>query len=805
MKSIYTFSMFFICISFWGQNGQIDTNFGTNGLKKVVTNLYGYQSTPNPPSVDRVIFGSTTERVYLTNDITSKGVTILGSSNTVGFQFPDFISGWEKVMRFNDALFDTNQYIYMTGYTSKEDDNKAFFAARLKRGTGSTVNNWTLDSGFNVDGKLVFDTPEINEEAVAIKLAANGKVFITGYSGNKGIIVKYTSEGFLDKTFNQSGFYTFQIGTNCKPTSMVVQPDGKAVVAGNSFNGVDTDFFLIRLNIDGTVDNTFGTNGIVIKDVANRDNTGNTLALAADGSLLVGGKAYTVADTFGCQNVLGYNACVFRYNSEGQLMTSYTNGYIAGAYVFSGCYFVGTQRFAIGSEITSMFYKDGWLYGIGRQEKYNSTDLTIRPIALQIDTTNGNLPFNLNIPSANYSMEPVSIDIRPSDNNFYLSIKYKNCTVGQTPFLKMPTNNYPTACNSTSELSISFKKIVKTSTGYYGLDLNKKLFKMDDNFNLDTNFASNGYIYDVMNFNVDANDKIICNLGEGNTGSTKFVLARYNTNGKPDASFGFYGTYPTAPYRYVNGITVMPTNEYLINKTSAESGINILSVSKMNNAGQLDTSFGTGGRLNLVSIPTISSSFSALFAAEDLVKDSAGNYYALAYHLAGGNGPAFTKIFKFSANGVIDNSFGTNGMVDITPNITLDTSHKVNIVINNVGGKLLVHNKNNLLQFNLDGTIDTGFGVNGLYDVNLVIADFTTNRILVKGSDYFIGGKDISSSKSNIVKINSAGILDTSFGTNAGFFQETSISNPNYVHLRDMFFHDANSILYYQNGIKKIN
>jgi uncharacterized delta-60 repeat protein len=321
-------------------------------------------------------------------------------------------------MRFNDALFDTNQYIYMTGYTSKEDDNKAFFAARLKRGTGSTVNNWTLDSGFNVDGKLVFDTPEINEEAVAIKLAANGKVFITGYSGNKGIIVKYTSEGFLDKTFNQSGFYTFQIGTNCKPTSMVVQPDDKVVLAGNSFNGTDTDFFITRVNTDGSLDTTFGTNGIVVKDTSNQDNTANALVIAADGSLLVGGMAYSVADNFSCQNVYGFNASVFRYNSSGQLMTSFTNGYIPGAYIGPGCYVFGTQRYSLGSEITSMVYKDGWVYCVGRQEKFNSTDTTIRAIPLQIDTTNGNLPFNLNIPSANYSMEPVSIDIRPSDNNF---------------------------------------------------------------------------------------------------------------------------------------------------------------------------------------------------------------------------------------------------------------------------------------------------------------------------------------------------------------------------------------------------
>lgn len=803
MRSIYTLILLLICQPFFSQNGQIDTGFGTNGVKKVVTDLYGYLG-PNLP-VEKVIFGSTTERVYLKNDTESKGVILTGGSNTAGFQFPDYISGWEKVMRFNDALFDTNQYIYFTGYTSKDDNNKAFFAARLKRGTGSNVNKWSLDSGFNVDGKLVFDTPEVNEEATAIKLAANGKVFVAGFSGNKGIIVKYTSEGFLDKTFNQCGFYTFQIGASCKPTSMVVQPDDKVVVAGNSFNGSNTDFFLVRLNTDGTLDNTFGTNGIVVKDVNNQDNTANALEISLDGSLLVGGKAYTVADNFSCQNTYGFNASIFRYNSSGQSVTSFGNGYVPGAYIGPGCYIFGTQRFPLGSEITSMVYKDGWLYSVGRQEKYNSSDMTIRPIALQIDTTNGNLPFNLNVPNVSFSMEPISLGLRPSDNSFYLCFRYENCTVGQTPYLKMPTNNYPTTCNSSSEVSISFKKIVKTNTGYYGLDLNKKLFKMDNNFVLDTNFSANGYINDVINFNVDSNDKIICNLGEGNTESTKFVLARYNTNGNLDSSFGFYGTHPITPYRYVNGITVTTANEYLVNKTSAESGINILSVSKMTNSGQLDTGFGTGGRLILVSIPTISSSFSALYAAEDIVKDNTGNYYILVYHLAGGNGPAFTKIFKFNAVGVLDTSFGTNGMFDITPNITVDTSHKVNIAINNFDGKLLVHNENIIVQVNLNGSLDTNFGTNGLYDINAVLTDSSINRVLVKESDYFIGAWSFSTGKSSLLKINSSGIIDTGFGTNAGYFQEASLSNPNYVRLNDMFFQDTTSILYYYNGIKKIH
>lgn len=803
MKTIYTFLLFLISPFFFAQNGQVDSSFGTNGMKKVITNLYGYSSTPNPPSADKVIFGSTNEIVYLTNDRKTRAIRLSGSANG-SFTFPDYVSGWDQT-RFNDAVFDTNQFIYITGHTVKEDNNKAFFAARLKRGTGSNSSRWSMDTGFNIDGKLVFDTAENDEEATAIKLTANGKCVITGYSGNKGIVVRYDSEGFLDKTFNQCGFYTFQIGARSKPSAMVVQSDGKVVVAGNSFNGADTDLFLTRINNDGTLDIGFGTNGVVVKDVNNQDNNVNSMVMGANGSLYLAGKAYTLVGATLCPGLYGYNASIFKYDTNGQSVSSFGNGTIPGAYIAPGCYVWGTDRIALESEYNSIIYKEGYLYGVGYQETFNSPYVHGIQLQLIVDTPYTSRSFGWTFPNSNsFNVNPTSLDIRPSDNTFYSISQYDNCTVGKTPFVKMPSNNFPTTCFSSSENSILFKKIVKTSTGFYGLDNTKNLFKMDSNFMLDTSFANNGYISDVMNFNVDSNDKIICNLGEGNSGSTKFLITRYKTDGKPDAGFGFYGTVPITPLLWINGITVTSQNEYLVAKTYAESGNTKLSLSKLTNSGQPATNFGTNGVLDLYTIPIISSSYSQLFAAEDIVKDTAGNYYALIFHNAGGNGPSFIKLIKILPNGSIDTTFGTSGTVDLTTVLTLNASFKLNIAINNTNGKLLVYNKNILMQLNLNGTTDASFGVNGIYDSNLLLTDFGISRVLVKGSDYFIGGNHVSSSNSIIIKINSSGVLDTSFGNNAGYYQETSLSNPSYVQVKDMFL-DANSIYFYLNGIKKLN
>jgi uncharacterized delta-60 repeat protein len=803
MKYISTIFLILIAPLSFSQNGQVDTSFGTNGMKKVVTNLYGYQSTPNPPSVDKVIFGSTNETVYLTNDMKTKAITVFGSTPTNGFTFPDFVSGWDQITRFSDATFDTNQLIYITGYTSKEDNNKAFFAARLKRGTGSNISKWVMDSGFNIDGKLVFDTPEVNEEAVAIKALANGKCVLTGFSGNKGIIVRYNSEGFLDKTFNQCGFYTFQIGASSKPTTMVVQTDGKVVVAGNTSNGADTDFFITRLNNDGTLDTGFGVNGFVVKDVGNQNNNANSMAIGADGAFYIAGKTYMPTGT-SCPGLYGYNASVFKYDTNGQSVASFGNSILPGAYIFPGCYVWGTDRFALDSEYNYIIYKEGCIYCVGYQEAYNSPYLHGVQFQLNVETPYTGHSFGWNYPNpTTYNVVPMSVEIKPSDNSFYSVVKYDNCTVGQTPTVKMPSNNFPSGCISSSESSILFKKIVKTSTGYYGLDHNKKLFKMDNNFNLDTSFAGSGYLYDIRNFNVDSNDKIICNLGETNSGSIKYVMEKYNPDGRPDTAFGFYGTIPITPLLWINGITVTAQNDYLVTKTYPLNGNTKISLSKLTNTGQPVTSFGTGGSIELYSVPIISSSYSLLNAAEDMVKDNFGNYYTLVYHIGGGNGPSFIKIMKILPNGTIDNTFGTSGIVDIN-SITLNASYKLNIAINNVNGKLIVYNKNNVLQFNLNGSVDTGFGSNGIYDVNLLLTDFGIGRVLVKGADYFIGGNNITNGNSNIVKINSSGTLDTSFGTNSGYYQETGLSNPSYVQAKDMFL-EGNSIYFYLNGIKKLN
>jgi uncharacterized delta-60 repeat protein len=70
------------------------------------------------------------------------------------------------------------------------------------------------------------------------------------------------------------------------------------------------DFCIARFNSDGTLDTTFGSNGIVIQPIGSRDDFGISLAIQPDGKILLGGYC-------------GYNFCIARFSSNGTLDTSF--------------------------------------------------------------------------------------------------------------------------------------------------------------------------------------------------------------------------------------------------------------------------------------------------------------------------------------------------------------------------------------------------------------------------------------------------------------------------------------------------
>src|SRR5687767_13941935 len=91
--------------------------------------------------------------------------------------------------------------------------------------------------------------------------------------------------------------------------SVILQPDGKILVAGYSYNSTD-DFALVRYNADGSLDTTFDGDGKVTTAVGASTDAGWSTTLQPDGRILVAGYAWNGAN---------YDFALTRYNSNGSL------------------------------------------------------------------------------------------------------------------------------------------------------------------------------------------------------------------------------------------------------------------------------------------------------------------------------------------------------------------------------------------------------------------------------------------------------------------------------------------------------
>jgi uncharacterized delta-60 repeat protein len=98
------------------------------------------------------------------------------------------------------------------------------------------------------------------------------------------------SGGLLDPTFGSGGIVNLPSTTDFSASAVVVQPDGKVVIAGEILHGSGTEISVQRLNRDGSLDTTFNKTGSVTIQADTSDHP-DAVALQPDGKILVGGGA----------------------------------------------------------------------------------------------------------------------------------------------------------------------------------------------------------------------------------------------------------------------------------------------------------------------------------------------------------------------------------------------------------------------------------------------------------------------------------------------------------------------------------
>jgi uncharacterized delta-60 repeat protein len=176
----------------------------------------------------------------------------------------------------------------------------------------------SLDTTFDSDGLVATDFGGI-DYGRGIALQTDGKIVAAGFinigSGYDFALSRYHSNGTLDATFSFDGTVTTDIfaGREDYAFSVALQADGKILVAGKSYNGVSYDFALVRYKADGTVDSNFaiaeGYNGKITTNISGDDGA-FSIAVQSDGKIVVAGYS-------------NGNFAVVRYNSNGSLDTSF--------------------------------------------------------------------------------------------------------------------------------------------------------------------------------------------------------------------------------------------------------------------------------------------------------------------------------------------------------------------------------------------------------------------------------------------------------------------------------------------------
>ena len=165
------------------------------------------------------------------------------------------------------------------------------------------------DPLFGNSGVVVTADPDANSIIYDIAFQPDGKIIAAGciYENNTApsphtYLIRYNTNGTIDNSFGINGKVRTTVGTSDIAHAVVIQQDGKILVAGNEtiINQIDSTSvliesrpYLVRYKSSGTLDSAFGMQGIHKLNIldAYTDKYLNALQLRPDGTILAGGGA----------------------------------------------------------------------------------------------------------------------------------------------------------------------------------------------------------------------------------------------------------------------------------------------------------------------------------------------------------------------------------------------------------------------------------------------------------------------------------------------------------------------------------
>ena len=201
--------------------------------------------------------------------------------------------------------------------------------------------NGSLDTSFSGDGTMSFrfSIAEPSDRYESLAIDSQNRILVCGSQDQPATtqsdfaVARITTAGVLDTSFDGDGIAAYNLSTALAgddgADEILIQPDGKIILVGQaSTPPFDYDVALVRLNTNGSQDNSFGVLGEVRQDVDNRDDLVFDATLDSAGRVVVAGHA---VDLINPQNPGG--AYLARFDSSGGLDHSFSDD---GLLIYSG-------------------------------------------------------------------------------------------------------------------------------------------------------------------------------------------------------------------------------------------------------------------------------------------------------------------------------------------------------------------------------------------------------------------------------------------------------------------------------------
>jgi len=213
--------------------------------------------------------GGTAENIYVVGEQSSGGHSHMAvvCYTMDGTMDPAFAGGSPLMISVgtNDNASDItimdDGSIIISGYTD-DGSNSDFLLV-------SVSEDGTINTGFDDDGIVTTDITPMDILS-DMEIQADGKIVLAGFSddGNDNFTIsRYNADGSLDQDFGNDGIVVIENSDEERLMDIAIHSDGKIVAAGSSDNGSENNFLVLQLNTDGTLDQEFGSEGILLQNI----------------------------------------------------------------------------------------------------------------------------------------------------------------------------------------------------------------------------------------------------------------------------------------------------------------------------------------------------------------------------------------------------------------------------------------------------------------------------------------------------------------------------------------------------------